>query len=356
MDITLTPRARKVKAQRAIFHLYFDYIEHFGGSIRIGSLLRLTTALGLTDNAARAAVCRLAKQGWLERTTHAKHSFYALTPVAHERIKEALPRVFAPRNGHWDGQWTILTYSVPEKLRHYRSRLRRELTWLGYGQLNPATWINPHPVTDMTLRHLSLRRLDCYVHLFRSHQVSGQPHSALVERCFNLRSIEKHYRSFIEVWSPVWSEHRARAAAGDPLPNNSCFALQRHLLYEYGNFLIYGSFLAERIAARRLARARRPGPYSGISISCWLRPRWLFSRALSKGPPEQKKIGCKENSDYWTVLSPVGASGPRRQLLARSPDDREMRDLGQSHPAPSFARIVMVPRTRFSQCFLASVD
>jgi phenylacetic acid degradation operon negative regulatory protein len=318
MDITLTSRARKVKAQRAIFHLFFDYIEHFGGSIRIGSLIRLTSALGLTDNAARAAMCRLAKQGWLKRTTYTKHSFYALTPVAQERIKEALPRVFAPRNGHWDGQWTILTYSVPEKLRHYRSRLRRELTWLGYGQLTPATWINPHPVTDVTLRHLSIRKLDGYVHLFRARQVSGKPHSVLIESCFNLKAIEKNYRSFIETWSPFWDEQRARSAAGDSLPNSSCFALQRHLLYEYGNFLYMDPFLPNELL---------PVNWPGQEAWSLFRdfyfmlapPALAFFESSFEGPPGREKDQMKDKQRLldgtvarWGITSETSLSAIAR--------------------------------------------
>lgn len=235
-----------MKAQRVIFEIYLDYVQHYGNSIRISSLLRLTSAVGLSQNAARAAICRLAKQGWLERSTHQKHGFYALTPIGRERLAEVRPRIFATHTDSWDGHWTILTYTVSERVRHYRDRLRRELTWLGFGPLTPATWISPNPVVEMTLRHLALRKLDAYVHLFRSRQVSSQPHSALIQRCYNLRAVQQRYEAFLRKWQPIWAEYRTRSA-GQPLSNDLCFVAKMRLLDDFAAFLYVDPFLPSEL-------------------------------------------------------------------------------------------------------------
>src|SRR5215470_7958570 len=116
-----------MNARRVIFEIYLDYVQHYGGSIRLRSLLSLGRELGLTTTAMRAALCRLCQQGWLESKLVEKQSFYSLTTMGRERVEEAAPRIFTPHTEQWDGHWTMLTYSVPERLRAYRDRLRREL-------------------------------------------------------------------------------------------------------------------------------------------------------------------------------------------------------------------------------------
>src|SRR5271157_1825984 len=70
-----------MNARRAIFEIYLDYVQYYGGSIRLRSLLALGEELGLTTTAMRAALCRLCSQGWLQVTPWEKQSFYALTEM-----------------------------------------------------------------------------------------------------------------------------------------------------------------------------------------------------------------------------------------------------------------------------------
>jgi phenylacetic acid degradation operon negative regulatory protein len=226
-----------LKARRAIFEIYLDYVQHYGGSIRVRSLLRLCSELGFSAVAVRAALCRLSQQGWVERTSVDKQSFYALTQMGSERVQEAAPRIFAPHVEKWDGQWTILTYSLPEKLRQHRERLRRELIWLGFGPLTPATWILPKPEVELTLRHLAARRLDRYVNLFRARHVNDLANSKLVEECWDLDAVQNRYRDFIKAWEPVWRSYQADFNAGRPPTESACFKSKMRLLHEYGRFL-----------------------------------------------------------------------------------------------------------------------
>jgi phenylacetic acid degradation operon negative regulatory protein len=232
-----------LNSRRTIFELYFDYIQHYGSSITPRSLLRLTSELGISPSAARAALCRLAKQGWLQRNVEGRRAFYVLTPLGRERLEEVRPRMFSSRHATWDGQWTILTYSVPERLSHQRDRLRRELTFLGFGSMTPATWISPNPLVEITLRHLSLRNLDQYVHLFRARQASVQAHSSLIKHCYNLDSVQRHYGRFIK----NWRGYREKIAGANRPGNNKCFVAKMQLVYDFGDFLYLDPFLPSEL-------------------------------------------------------------------------------------------------------------
>ena len=232
-----------LNARRTIFELYFDYIQHYGSSITPRALLRLTSELGISPNATRAALCRLAKQSWLQRKADRSHIFYELTAAGRERLEEVRPRMFSSRHSTWDGQWTILTYSVPERLNRHRDRLRRELTFLGFGSLTPATWISPNPLIDVTLRHLALRNLSEYVHLFRARQVSNETHSSLIKRCYNLDAVQRHYSLFIR----RWGGYRRKIAATNRPSDSKCFVAKMHLVYDFGDFLYLDPFLPSEL-------------------------------------------------------------------------------------------------------------
>lgn len=247
-----------MKARRAIFEIYLDYVQYYGGSIRVRSLLRFCKELGFSAVAVRAALCRLSQQGWLERTREHKQSFYSLTQMGKERVEEAAPRIFSPRTEKWDGQWTILTYSLPERLRLHRERLRRELIWLGYGSLTPATWIIPKPAVELTYKHLSARRLDKYVNLFRARHVNALANPELVEKCWNLGAIQKRYRTFIDTWEPIWRSYQVKFNAGTPVSESLCFSAKMRLLHEYGRFL----YLDPRLPSELL-------PKSWLAEAAW---------------------------------------------------------------------------------------
>lgn len=226
-----------MNARRAIFEIYLDYVQYYGGSIALRSLLALGQELKLTTTSLRAALCRLCSQGWLESATYDKRSFYALTEMGRERVEEAAPRMFTPQVEKWDGQWTILTYSLPEKLRPHRDRLRRELTWLGYGALLPAVWISPRAIVELTLRHLGQRELGSFVHVFRARHVNSLMPGELAEKCWNLKTVQRRYTKFTRQWEPEWQNLQKRFRTGEPPEESVCFSSKMHLLHDYGKFL-----------------------------------------------------------------------------------------------------------------------
>lgn len=202
-------------------------------------MVRLTSELGISPNATRAALCRLGKQGWLDREEREDGSYYVLNDLGRERLEEVHPRIFSLRHGSWDGRWTILTYSVPERLARYRDRLRRELTFLGYGPMTPSTWISPNPLVEVTLRHLSLRKLDQYVHLFRAQESSLHAPASLIKRCYRLDTIQHKYARFIR----TWKSYRKLIKAASRPSDSECFVAKIRLLYDFGDFLYLDPFL-----------------------------------------------------------------------------------------------------------------
>lgn len=55
-----------MRPQSMLFTIYGEYVRHYGSEIWVGSLTGLMGEFGLTEQAVRAAISRMLRQGWLE--------------------------------------------------------------------------------------------------------------------------------------------------------------------------------------------------------------------------------------------------------------------------------------------------
>jgi phenylacetic acid degradation operon negative regulatory protein len=131
-----------VNARSALFDLYGDHLRGRGGRAPVAALVRLLAPLGVAAPAVRTAVSRMVRQGWLAPVRLAEGPGYALTPRAVRRLDDAAVRIYRTRLEDWDGIWHLLITTLPTE-RSRRDRMRAGLTFLGYAQLDDATWIGP---------------------------------------------------------------------------------------------------------------------------------------------------------------------------------------------------------------------
>ncbi|MBC8275558.1 MAG: phenylacetic acid degradation operon negative regulatory protein PaaX, partial [Chloroflexi bacterium] len=159
------------RPRAAMLTLYGDYVLHRGGEIGIGSLVKLLSNFGLSEQAIRSAVSRMCRSGLLKAKRTNRKSYYSLTSEGHSLLTEGAQRIFQRKKSHWDGNWNIVTYSIPERMREARDRLRLELGWMGYGALGEATWISPYDRTREVKNLLQRLNIEEYVHIFSAqHQ------------------------------------------------------------------------------------------------------------------------------------------------------------------------------------------
>src|SRR5580658_9691928 len=95
---------------------------------------------GLSEQAVRAALSRMSRQGWLESSRAGSRSFYAPTALGKQRVDEIGKRIYFAPEDEWDGKWRMLSYTIPEAKRELRDRLRKDLTVLGLGPLSASLW------------------------------------------------------------------------------------------------------------------------------------------------------------------------------------------------------------------------
>jgi len=216
-----------------IFTLYGDYIRHQGGEAWTGSLIELLGLFGLSGQAVRSTLSRLSQKGWLESRKVGRQSFYSQTPKLLKLLEEGARRIFQPRRDPWDGRWHLLIYSIPESKRHLRRRLRQRLLWLGFGVLNQTTWISPRDLRAEVEQVVDDRRIRPYVDFFTAEHWGFSSDEEIVARCWDLKSLNDYYATFIARYDPPFQECQARLMAGEALEPQECFVERFMLIHEY---------------------------------------------------------------------------------------------------------------------------
>lgn len=227
-----------VRPQSMIITLYGDYVRNTGGCIGISSLIQLLGHFGLSPRAVRSAVSRMKRDDLLTIDRCKGRSFYALTRKSAKILEEGAARIFhfpAP-SAPWDGCWRMVTYSIPENEREVRDRLRRELSWLGFGMLTIATWVSPYDrCTEIESLADSLGAR-AYIEMFTARHDGFAENQAIVARCWDLDSINNQYAAFVRKFKPMYDKHCRILAQGKDLESSQYFVNRLTLIHEFRRF------------------------------------------------------------------------------------------------------------------------
>jgi phenylacetic acid degradation operon negative regulatory protein len=222
------------RTQDLIFTLYGDYLAPRGGEAWIGHIIELMAGLDISAQAVRSTLSRMTRKGWLRSRREGRLSFYAITPKTEALLAEGAQRIYQPRHDPWDGRWHILTYTIPEKQRHLRHRLRQRLIWLGFGRLSQATWISPRDRQQEISQVVRSLGLSDQIDLLAGEYLGFSEARDLVERCWDLKQLNRAYHDFIERHRPAWQQ--LVNADDDALSARSSFIRRFLLVHEYRSF------------------------------------------------------------------------------------------------------------------------
>ncbi|EZP75766.1 PaaX family transcriptional regulator [Parageobacillus genomosp. 1] len=229
-----------------IFTIYGDYIRHYGNEIWIGSLIRLLKEFGHNDQAVRAAISRMSKQGWVKAEKRGNKSYYSLTERGVKRMEEAAKRIYKIRPEKWDGKWRILVYTIPEEKRSVRDELRKELVWSGFGTISNSCWISPNNLEKQVYDLIDKYEIEPYVDFFIAQYDGPHTNKLLVEKCWNLEEINQKYEEFISVYSQKYIIDKHKIQRGE-MSDAECFVERTKLVHEYRKFLFIDPGLPEEL-------------------------------------------------------------------------------------------------------------
>ena len=166
-------------------------------------LLDLLADLGVAEAAGRATLKRMTQRGLFSRSQVGRTAEFALTPLAEDVLREAAQRVTSPTPfEHPEGEWTLLSYSVPESRRDLRHRVRARLTWAGFGGLRDGLWIAPGTVdVAAVLGRSDLADVAELADAFAARVLPGTDVDRLVTRAWDVPAVRAAHTSFIEAWN-----------------------------------------------------------------------------------------------------------------------------------------------------------
>ena len=202
---------RWMKPRSVVFDLFGDHLRYHGGAARTQALVDLLQVFDVGEPTARIVLARMRKEGWFETRREGRQVVYTLTDKAWQLLDEGRTRIFERTHPPWDGQWRMVIYAVPEQDRAERERLRRTLSWLGFGPLATATWMSPHERLDDVERALpdTSARLDLLTCRSRDRATDLD----MVERCWDLKALGRDYQDFVIRLQRAAREVRARPLA-----------------------------------------------------------------------------------------------------------------------------------------------
>jgi phenylacetic acid degradation operon negative regulatory protein len=190
------------------------------------TLVAAMESVGYTQQAARQALARSTREGWLSTERHGRRARLTLTRATAELLASGAERIYTFGDPwQWEGRWLLVTLRVPEKRRAVRHQLRSRLAWTGLGSLGSGLWITPHVERE---RELAAAIRDQPVAEARSFVASlgtiGDP-AQLVADAWDLDSVRETYEAFIDDFSGV------RAISPE-----ACFRQQTLLVHAWRRF------------------------------------------------------------------------------------------------------------------------
>ncbi|MGB3437387.1 MAG: PaaX family transcriptional regulator C-terminal domain-containing protein [Actinophytocola sp.] len=189
-----------VRPETLLLTLFGDQVLDRGTAVSTGGVLAVLGRLGVGEPAARATLARMSRRGLLRTVRRGRQAFLTLTEHGTSVLRDGQRRL----NGdvverHWDGRWTLLTFSVPETRRADRHALRTRLAWFGFGLLRSGLWVS----TSATDVSPALAELDLLEHaeVFRAEAIMWTDPARIAREAWGLPEIATGYDRFLRRWN-----------------------------------------------------------------------------------------------------------------------------------------------------------
>jgi phenylacetic acid degradation operon negative regulatory protein len=190
------------------------------------TLVGALVSLGYSRQAARQALARSTRDGWLVTERRGRRSRMTLGDRTAGLLRSGAERIYSfGRPWQWDGRWLIVVLRVPEERRAVRHQLRSRLAWTGLGSLGGGVWLTPHVAREEELAAAIREEPVAGVRSFVAELGRmGDPRS-LVAEAWDLEAVRAQYEAFIEDFA------RVRALSAE-----ACFRQQTLLVHAWRRF------------------------------------------------------------------------------------------------------------------------
>ncbi|CAI0733856.1 Phenylacetic acid degradation operon negative regulatory protein paaX [Serratia rubidaea] len=238
--------AQPISGTSLIISLYGDALSHRGGEVWLGSLSALLESMGFGDRFVRTSVFRLQKEGWLDVEKIGRRSYYRVTEQGMRQFRHAESKIYLSEQPEWDGKWELLLLETAEKSE--RARLKKQLGWLGFGQLASNLMAAPtHAQTDVTALLGELNASEQVIY-FRADYPYARSEDTLRQRvadCWALEQVAGYYHEFIVSFRPLMA--LLREADDAALTPRRCFQIKLLLIHFFRRVVLKDPLLPDAL-------------------------------------------------------------------------------------------------------------
>ena len=193
----------------------------------MAALVKLLSPLGIAAPAVRTAISRMVRQGWLGPVRSNGSAGYQLTVRAVHRLDEAAARIYRTKRSSWSGQFDLVLLSPPPRTAGW-SKVVGTLAYLGYGSLDPHTWVAPRVADEVDAL---LDEAGIPYERFEARPAAGEKGAArLVRRAWDLETLAAGYRQFL-------ADQQAPMRLSGEEPDEVAYAARFRLVHAWRSFL-----------------------------------------------------------------------------------------------------------------------
>ncbi|MFZ8757514.1 PaaX family transcriptional regulator C-terminal domain-containing protein [Microbacterium sp. HMH0099] len=212
-----------MRPRSLVFTLFGDYFRYCGdGEVPLRGIGEVLQLFDIEPGSARVVMSRLRAEGWFETRRDGRLTTYVLSAKAWELLDEGRERIFRHVPGDWSGDWTLIATRAGD--RSTRDEVRRRLTWLGFGQLQPALWVAPGDRIAAARELLDADGVSSDVFLSRSGDIDRD--RSIASRGWDLAALDDLYGAFVE----------RHGDAADPVDDEDALVQRVRLTDEYRRF------------------------------------------------------------------------------------------------------------------------
>jgi phenylacetic acid degradation operon negative regulatory protein len=211
VDARSAPAA--VRPQTLLLTFLGEYLLGRETCVYSGSIIDVLGKLEISEYATRSTLTRMVNRGLLRRQRQGQRMYFGLTDRSARILEDGQQRLWKTPaiNADWDGQWTVLGFSLPGSWQRERHGLRSQLSWAGFGPLQGGLWIAP--ATPDVGQIVASLGLESHVRIFRAHADSMTDVDQMVRDAYDLDGLAARYEDFLGRWTVAGGS----AALDDPL-------------------------------------------------------------------------------------------------------------------------------------------
>ena len=190
------------------------------------TLVAALHSLGYSQQAARQALARSTRDGWLSAERRGRRARMTLGERTVELLRTGAARIYSfGQPWTWDGRWLVVVLRVPEESRAVRHQLRSRLAWTGLGSLGGGVWLTPHVEREDELAAAINEEPAAEARSFVAEFGSIGDPLTLVADAWDLDAVRAQYEAFVDDFA------RVRALSAE-----ACFRQQTLLVHAWRKF------------------------------------------------------------------------------------------------------------------------